>query len=80
MPLTPSQVGQLRPYFERVAATHAAGETGMLVAQLTYNRQTGEGWLEPGFIRNEYAKLLHERAERYAIEAPRSDSDSGDKP
>ena len=79
MQLTESQVRQLRPYFERAATTNEIGEPGMLVAQLRLNWQTGEGTLEPGFLRHEYAKLLEERAERYAI-APPSDSDSTAEP
>lgn len=80
MQLTESQVRQLRPYFERAQVTNSVGEPGMLVAQLRLNWQTGEGTLEPGFLRHEYAKLLEERAERYAIAPPESDSDSTAEP
>lgn len=78
MQLTPAQVQQLRPYFERCAATNAIGERGMLVAQLRFDALTGEGTLEPGFLRHEYAKLLEERAERYAIAPPLPDDSGGD--
>lgn len=80
MQLTESQVRQLRPYFERAATTNSVGEPGMLVAQLRLDWSTGEGTLEPGFIRHEYAKLLEERAERYAIAPPESVPDSTVEP
>jgi len=65
--LTHVQVEKLRPYFDRVCATAVLGTPGILLARLRLNSQTGEYTMEPAFLPHEYAKLIEERGERYAL-------------
>jgi len=61
VPLTPHQMKQLAPYFDLVRAAAVRGNPGMLVAQISWNRE-GSYWLTPAFLDHELAKTITERA------------------
>lgn len=59
--LTLRQITQLQPYIDRVRAAAAAGDPGMLVAQINWSDKDGSYWLTPAFLDHELAKVITER-------------------
>jgi hypothetical protein len=66
--LTAQQVQQLMPYVDRVRATAAMGNLGMLVAQIGYDNNW-HYWLTPAFLDHDLAKVITERG-RALVEKP----------
>lgn len=55
-----TQVQQLRRFKDRIQATAALGNPGMLVAQLSWD-QEGRWWLTPAFLDHELAKTITQK-------------------
>lgn len=61
--LTEKQIRQLMPFYDRVQATAAVGNPGMLLGQIGWDNE-GRWHMDVGFLKHEYAKLIIEKAER----------------
>lgn len=62
--LTPRQRSALLPFVRQVRDAAAVGTPGMLLAQVCWEAPLDEWWLEVGFLRHEFARVITERAER----------------
>lgn len=61
--LTEKQIRQLGPFYDRVQATAAAGNPGMLVAQIRWDPPADSWWMEPGFLDHEHALCITEKGQ-----------------
>lgn len=74
--LSASQYVALEPFFEHVAAEHAAGRTGMLVAQIGFRNRTH---MKVGFLPSKKAKQFAVGSGWTAsLESPSPETQPGD--